>query len=113
MKVFLPATAVMFFIGRILGGPEEGGREEEREMGRQSERERDGLTRRRKTKSKRTSLVDGVRSRLWNFRNKGEGAGEKGVGQKRMYSRIVRRERDVSHLAPLTQTGLSSKEFKV
>lgn len=37
MKEFLPATAVMFFIGRILGGPDG-----ERDKERNGQRERDG-----------------------------------------------------------------------
>lgn len=60
MKVFLPATAVMFFIGRILGGP--GG-----------QTERDGERGREKEGERKRSLVESVRSRPWNFRNKGEG----------------------------------------
>lgn len=57
MKVFLPATAVMFFIGLILGGP--GGHTAS-----------DGE---RKRKRENRSLVDGVKNSPWNFRNKGEG----------------------------------------
>lgn len=71
MKEFLPATAVMFFIGRILGGPD-GQRET------YGQRERDAEKKRRIDKRKKIegkiikSLDDGVRNRFWNFRNKWE-----------------------------------------
>lgn len=79
MKEFLPATAVMFFMGRILGGPV-GIRARERTRKRWAEgaiwRERKckWVDQRKKREGKMMRLlVDAVRGRLWNFRNKGEG----------------------------------------
>lgn len=67
MKVFLPATAVMFFMGRILGGPGwTNGREGDAERG-QGRRQR--------------PLVDVVRRGPWNFENNRGGVNRKGVGR--------------------------------
>lgn len=67
MKVFLPATAVMFFIGRILGGPGwTKGREGHAQRG-QGRRQR--------------PLVDVVERRPWNFENNRGGVNRKGVGR--------------------------------
>lgn len=73
MKVFLPATAVMFFIGRILGGPEGAGEKERERNGHRGRKKEGWVDQRQKTERKRRSLVHDVRSRLWNFRNKREG----------------------------------------
>lgn len=48
MKVFLPATAVIFFIGRILGGPDGESKQMGREMEKQKERWVDQKEERRK-----------------------------------------------------------------
>lgn len=88
MKVFLPATAVMFFIGLILGGPGLGQwRREERTAG---------------TGKRQRSLVDVVGHRPWNFENNGGGISRKGIGKgggnEKEKKRMLKKERDRDYI---------------
>lgn len=68
-----------------------GWRQEEQRNG---EKWRDGLTRGREERGEKRSLVDGVRSRSWNFRNLGKGVGKEGRDRRgRRACRGVWRER--------------------
>lgn len=67
MKVFLPATAVMFFMGLILGGP--------------GWADGEGRDAQKRTGRRQRSLVDVVGRRPWNFENNVGGVNRKGIGR--------------------------------